>query len=57
MFTWWREADAPARRAFVAASLGWMLDSFDIMLYALVLPPLMASLQLDADGRPAGSSR
>jgi len=48
MFSWWREADAPARRAFIAASSGWMLDSFDIMLYALVLPPLMASMQLDA---------
>jgi MFS family permease len=48
MFAWWREADRPARRAFVAASAGWMLDSFDIMLYALVLPPLMAALQLDA---------
>jgi MFS family permease len=27
--------------------LGWMLDAFDVMLYALVLPSLMASLQLD----------
>src|SRR5262245_53643304 len=48
MFAWWTEADRPARRAFIAASAGWMLDSFDIMLYALVLPPLMAALQLDA---------
>jgi MFS family permease len=47
MFQWWRDADAHARRAFVAASLGWMLDSFDINLYALVLPPLMADLHLD----------
>jgi MFS family permease len=45
--TWWREADRPARRAFLAASLGWMLDSFDINLYALVLPSLMAGLQID----------
>jgi MFS family permease len=44
---WWREADSPARRAFVAASLGWMLDSFDINLYALVLPSLMVGLHLD----------
>ncbi|MCU1382534.1 MAG: major facilitator superfamily 1 [Acidobacteria bacterium] len=36
MFTWWREADARARHAFVAAALGWMLDSFDVMLYAMV---------------------
>ena len=29
------------RRAFIAASLGWMLDSFDVMLYALVLTALI----------------
>ncbi len=27
MFAWWHAADRRARRAFVAASLGWMLDS------------------------------
>src|SRR4030095_8939771 len=46
--TWWREGDAQARRALVAASLGWMLDSFDINLYALVLPSLMVSLAIDS---------
>jgi MFS family permease len=48
MFTFWRDADRSARRALVAASLGWMLDSFDVMLYALVLPALMVSLGLNA---------
>jgi MFS family permease len=38
---WWTEADARARRAFVAAALGWMLDSFDVMLYALVVAELI----------------
>src|SRR6476646_1241898 len=38
---WWRAADSRARRAFVAASLGWMLDSFDVMLYSLVLASLI----------------
>jgi MFS family permease len=47
-FLWWREGDRPARRAFVASSLGWMLDSFDVNLYALALPAVMAELQLDA---------
>jgi MFS family permease len=47
MFNWWHEADSAAKKAFIAASLGWMLDAFDVMLYALVLPSLMASLQLD----------
>jgi MFS family permease len=41
LFTWWAEADLRARRAFVAASLGWMLDSFDVMLYSLVLASLI----------------
>ena len=34
---WWRRAEQPARRALIAASLGWMLDAFDVMLYALLL--------------------
>ena len=34
--TWWTEADSRARHAFIAAALGWMLDSFDVMLYAMV---------------------
>ncbi|OLC82519.1 MAG: MFS transporter [Acidobacteria bacterium 13_1_40CM_4_65_8] len=41
MFGWWRQADTRARRAFVAAALGWMLDSFDVMLYAMVLAALI----------------
>ncbi|HVP92019.1 MAG TPA: MFS transporter [Terriglobales bacterium] len=43
-FDWWREAPAAARRALVAAAFGWMLDSFDVMLYALVLSALIAEL-------------
>src|SRR4029078_9538634 len=38
VFGWWREADAEARRALIAGTLGWMLDAFDVMLFALVLP-------------------
>ena len=41
LFGWWRDADARARRSFVAASCGWMLDSFDVMLYAMVLAALV----------------
>ena len=44
---WWRSAGPEARRALVAAALGWGLDAFDVMLYALVLPAVMADLQLD----------
>lgn len=46
--TWWREADGPARRALLAAWGGWTLDSLDVMLYALVLPSMMATLHLTA---------
>jgi MFS family permease len=44
MFGWWRAGDRNARLALVASALGWMLDSFDVMLYALVLPSMMPDL-------------
>ena len=43
-FAWWKEASPDARRALLAASFGWMLDSFDVMLYAMVLAALMSDL-------------
>jgi MFS family permease len=43
-FAWWREAPPESRRALVAAAFGWMLDSFDVMLYALVLSALIPDL-------------
>jgi MFS family permease len=45
-FSWWHEATPAAKRALAAASLGWMLDSFDVMLYSLVLASLMADLAM-----------
>lgn len=53
-FTWWHEADARARRAFVASALGWMLDSFDVMLYALVTAALIRDPQLQLTASIAG---
>jgi len=44
LFNWWRESSSVSRRSLIAASLGWMLDSFDVMLYALVIAFLMADL-------------
>src|SRR5215831_18985570 len=32
------------RRTLIAAALGWMLDAFDVMLYALVLTHIMRDL-------------
>ncbi len=43
---WLRDAPAPARKALLAASLGWMLDSFDVMLYSLVLAKLIVEFHL-----------
>jgi MFS family permease len=44
--SWWHAGTPAAQRALVAAGLGWMLDSFDVMLYALVLASLMADLDI-----------
>jgi len=37
----WSAATPAQRRVVVAASLGWMLDAFDVMLYSIVLATLM----------------
>src|SRR5205807_9168809 len=56
MFGWWLEADPAARRALAAGLLGWMLDAFDVMLFALVLPYLSADLGMTrAQGGVLGS--
>jgi MFS family permease len=46
LFGWWRDGTPEARRALVAAWLGWMLDAFDVMLYALVLKNIQDDLGL-----------
>ena len=43
---WLREATAAQRRVLVAASLGWMLDSMDVMLYALAVPRMKGDLHM-----------
>jgi MFS family permease len=45
-FAWWKDASPDARRSLVAASFGWMLDSFDVMLYAMVLAALMSDMSM-----------
>jgi MFS family permease len=37
---------AAQRKTLLAASLGWMLDSFDVMLYAIVLSDVMRDLNM-----------
>lgn len=43
---WWREGSPEAQRALIAAGLGWMLDAFDVMLYALLLTSIISDLGL-----------
>ena len=46
LFGWWRVANATARRSLIAASLGWALDAFDVMLFSLTLASVIADLGL-----------
>jgi MFS family permease len=46
LFHWWRVATPAAKRSLWAGTLGWMLDAFDVMLFALVLPAIIADLSL-----------
>ena len=43
---WLAEGSPAARRALLAASLGWALDAFDVMLYALVLSSLLTDFSI-----------
>jgi len=54
LFDWWHSADSRARKAFVAASLGWMLDAFDVMLYTMVLAALIEDPTLHLSLSAAG---
>ncbi|HXW06121.1 MAG TPA: MFS transporter [Vicinamibacterales bacterium] len=44
LFGWWRAGSSDAHRALLAASLGWMLDAFDVMLYALVVTSIISEM-------------
>ena len=49
LFGWWPAGTPEGRRALVAAGLGWMLDAFDVMLYALVLASLIPALGISKE--------
>ena len=44
--SFWNEASPAAKKALIAASLGWLLDAFDVMLYALILTAVVKDLGL-----------
>jgi MFS family permease len=46
VLSFWFAVDETAKRALIAASFGWMLDAFDIMLFSMVLASLIADLSL-----------
>ena len=48
MFSFLRTATPAQRRSLLAASLGWMLDSMDVQIYALVLLDVMRDLEMDS---------
>ncbi len=57
MFGWWKEGTPQARKALIASGLGWMLDGFDVTLFAMALPALRADLGLTAaEGGALGSA-
>lgn len=56
MFSWWSEGTPQARKALIAAGLGWMLDAFDVTLFAMALPAIRLELGLTtAQGGALGS--
>jgi MFS family permease len=46
LFGWWRVASQTSRKALIAASLGWALDAFDVMLFSLTLATVMGDIGL-----------
>jgi MFS family permease len=55
--SWWKAGSPDARRALIAATLGWMLDAFDVTLFAMTLPAIRADLGLTtAQGGMLGSA-
>ncbi|MEO7999412.1 MAG: MFS transporter, partial [Gemmatimonadaceae bacterium] len=46
LFGWWRAGSREAQRALVAGAMGWALDAFDVMLFSLTLPAVIAELGL-----------
>ena len=47
MLRWWFTAPSYARRALIAAGLGWMLDAMDVLLYSFVLNHVRAEFGID----------
>ena len=46
--SWWSEISPPQRRALVAATLGWVLDNMDVLMYAIVMSEIIKHFQISA---------
>jgi len=46
--TWWSEINPPQRHALVAATLGWVLDNMDVLMYAIVLSEIIKHFGISA---------
>src|SRR5436309_2021645 len=49
MASWYRESAPVERRTFWACFGGWSLDSFDLQLFTLVIPTLIASWAINTE--------
>src|ERR1051325_8050786 len=50
--SWWSEIAPPQRRALVAATLGWILDNMDVLMFAIALGEIIKHFAITA--RTAG---
>jgi MFS family permease len=46
--SWWSEINPQQRRALVAATLGWVLDNMDVLMYAIVLGEIIRHFGVSA---------
>jgi len=48
-FSWLKEISSTQKKSLFSASLGWMLDSMDVMIYVMVLAHLMKEFGMKTD--------
>jgi MFS family permease len=46
--SWWSEISPSQRRALIAATLGWVLDNMDVLMYAIVLGEIIKHFGITA---------
>jgi MFS family permease len=46
--SWWSEISPQQRRVLIAATMGWVLDNMDVLMYAIVLGEIIRHFQISA---------